>query len=78
MITSFLFSAMTADYSNTKYLMRQLSSKTVIVNKNLGILAERTGINKKISSHIARHSFADIARKKGIELYDISKASRTF
>ncbi len=62
------------DYSNEKYLMRQLSSKTVIFNNNLRILAERTGINKKISSHIARHSFADIARKKGMELYDISKA----
>ena len=28
---------------------------------------------KKISSHIARHSFADYARIKGIGIYDISK-----
>jgi site-specific recombinase XerD len=26
-----------------------------------------------ISNHIARHSFSDIARKKGISVYDISK-----
>lgn len=31
-------------------------------------------INKTISSQIARHSFADVAGKKGIELYDISIA----
>ncbi|MBK7638425.1 MAG: tyrosine-type recombinase/integrase [Saprospiraceae bacterium] len=30
--------------------------------------------SKKLTSHIARHSFADIARKKGISVYDISKA----
>jgi len=62
------------DYSNPKYLMNQVSSKTTIINKNLKELAKKTKITKNISSHIARHSFADVARKKGIELYDISKA----
>ena len=62
------------DYTDNKFLMKQLSAKTTIVNINLKKLAERTNLNKKLSSHIARHSFADIARKKGMNLYDISKA----
>ena len=31
------------------------------------------GIDKKISMHIARHSFANIARQKNANVYDISK-----
>jgi len=62
------------DYSDTKYLNKQISSKTTILNKHLRELSRKTGIDKKISTHIARHSFADMARKKGMKLYDISKA----
>ena len=32
------------------------------------------GIDKKVSMHIARHSFANIARQKKANVYDISKA----
>lgn len=32
------------------------------------------GIEKKVSMHIARHSFANIARQKNANVYDISKA----
>lgn len=32
------------------------------------------GITKKLSMHIARHSFANIARQKKANVYDISKA----
>ena len=62
------------DYSDAKYLNKQISSKTTILNKHLRELSKKTGIDKKISTHIARHSFADMARKKGMKLYDISKA----
>ena len=62
------------DYSNPTVLARQLSSKTTIINTNLKTLAKKVKINKTISSHIARHSFADVARKKRIDLYDISEA----
>ena len=37
-------------------------------------LAEMAGVTKKISMHIARHSFANIARQKKANVYDISKA----
>lgn len=32
------------------------------------------GIEKKVSMHIARHSFANIARQRNANVYDISKA----
>lgn len=50
-----------------------VSSKTAIVNKYLKKIAELSGIEKPISTHIARHSFSDIARKKKTNIYDISK-----
>jgi site-specific recombinase XerD len=44
------------------------------LNKYLNTLAEMAGITKKVSMHIARHSFANIARQKKANVYDISKA----
>ena len=55
-------------------LKRQISSKNVIANKNLKILANMAGIEENISFHVSRHSFADYARTAGMGLYDISKA----
>lgn len=62
------------DYSDEEFLTSQLSAKTTIFNNNLKKLMKRTGIQKNLSSHIARHSFADYARKQGMTIYDISKA----
>lgn len=47
-------------------LFNQISSKTAIINKYLKKIAVCAGINKNISFHIARHSFAKIAKEKGI------------
>jgi len=52
-------------------LKKAVSSKNALVNKKLKELAELAGIKKHISTHIARHSFADLARKKSESLYDI-------
>ncbi|MFT5517536.1 MAG: integrase [Rhodothermales bacterium] len=62
------------DYSDPVFLRRQQSSKNVVVNRNLQMLAKRIGTTVPISFHLARHSFADFARRKGADLYDISKA----
>ena len=62
------------DYSDKNFLMAQLSSQTAKINYHLKKIAKLAGIEKRLTSHIARHSFADIARKKGVKLYDISKA----
>ena len=39
----------------------------------VALLAQKAEINKKLTYHFARHSFAEIARTKGVPLYDISK-----
>ena len=51
----------------------QLEAKAALINKCLKAIAERAEMTKKLSSHISRHSFADIARKKGTSLLDIQK-----
>ena len=48
-------------------LLNQISSKNVLINRGLGLIAKNAGITKKVSLHIARHSFAKIAKDKGID-----------
>lgn len=57
-----------------KMLLNQTNSKNSLLNKYLNKLAGMAGITKKLSMHIARHSFANIARQKKANVYDISKA----
>jgi len=61
------------DYSDIRYLKRQISSRNVIVNKNLKQIAELAGIDENLSFHVSRHSWSDYARRKGMSVYDISK-----
>jgi len=51
-------------------LYKKLESIAVVFNRELKTIAEKAEIKKILSSHIARHSFADIARKK-VSVYDI-------
>lgn len=57
-----------------KILMQQINSKNVLINKYLGKIAKLAEINKKLTFHISRHSFANIARQKDANVFDISKA----
>jgi integrase/recombinase XerD len=69
-----IFPFLASTYENEKLYFDDISAKTAFINKKLSVVAKRASIQKKLTSHIARHSFADIARKKGISVYDISKA----
>ncbi len=60
-------------YSDPVFLHSQIGSKTAIFNKYLKYIASRAGITKKLTTHIARHSFADIARQKTDNIYNLSK-----
>jgi len=54
------------------FLFNKIESQIALYNKALKVIAVRSKIKKNLSSHIARHSFADIARKK-VSVYDIQK-----
>jgi|AGTN01.1.fsa_nt_gi Site-specific recombinase XerD len=57
-----------------KKLKQDVNSKNSLINKYLKKLTEMADINKKITMHIARHSFANVARQKNANVFDISKA----
>jgi len=61
------------DYSDPLFLHNQISAKTALLNKYLKQIATKAEISKNISTHTARHSFADIARKKTNNIYNLSK-----
>jgi site-specific recombinase XerD len=48
-------------------LFEDISSKNALINKSLKRIAEKAGISKKVSLHISRHSFASVAKQKGID-----------
>ena len=53
--------------------VRVLASANALINGHLQSIAEKIGVNK-ISMHVARHSFADIANKKTGNVYAVSDA----
>ena len=71
----FIFPFMRNDLNreNKSYFKKQIEAKAALINKCLKQLAEKVEIEKNLSTHIARHSFADIARKKKTSLLDIQK-----
>lgn len=72
--TDYIFPILDKPYSNPNELRKSISSKNVIVNRHLKTIAKRAGIQASLSFHVSRHSFAQYALKKGIDLYAISKA----
>lgn len=73
--TDFIFPMLNSSVNLTipRNLHNQISSKTALINKYLKKIALLADIEKPLSTHIARHSFSDIARKRGANIYDISK-----
>jgi len=53
---------------------QQISAKNALINKELKKIAKLAEISQTISFHIARHSFASIARTSKVDIYDISKS----
>lgn len=52
-------------------LLRRINNVNSLLNKKLKRIAKQLGINKKVTMHTARHSFASIADEKGLSLNDI-------
>jgi integrase len=62
------------EYSDPLFLHNQIGSKTALINKYLKKIAKKAKISKNVTTHTARHSFANIARTKTDNLYNLSKA----
>lgn len=61
------------DLDTPKTLDRAIASKTALINKSLKKIAKKAEIDKNISFHVARHTFATIALKKGMRIEYVSK-----
>ena len=61
------------DENNARDLDTVISKATSYINKNLKIIAKKTGIKKHLSTHIARHTWATRALRKGITIDKVSK-----
>lgn len=53
-----------SDFDNKRLRMKEKETCTSVVNKYLKVLARMAGIQKPLSSHIARHTFARMAIDK--------------
>ena len=73
---SFLFPLLEpGDDSGPVKVRRRIASKNALVNRYLKKVAERAEVEPEgLSTHVARHSFADYARRQSGDLYAISKA----
>lgn len=61
------------DLTTEKGLKLEISRKNALANKYLSNLSKMIGLDRKISFHTSRHSFANIARKNTNDIYSISK-----
>ena len=62
------------DISTPEKLDRAVGSRNAVVNVELKKIARLAGIETRLTFHMSRHSFADLARKEGWDVYKISKA----
>lgn len=58
---------------NALKIDKLIASKSAAVNKNLKIIAEKSEISKRLTTHIARHTWATRALRKGISIDKVSK-----
>ena len=52
-------------------MFESVSSKNALINKKLAQIAKLAGIDKRISFHISRHSFAKAAKDKGLDNLEV-------
>ncbi len=61
------------DLSDAKLSLNKIANATAIINRNLKEIAIKAKINKNVSFHTSRHTFATLALQKGMRLEHVSK-----
>lgn len=64
------------DLSTPRGMDRAVASQNALHNKALKRIGTAAGVRSSLSMHVARHSFADLARRDGWSVYDIKQALR--
>lgn len=63
-------------YATEDDILREISRKNALINKYLKQICFKATIPKDVSFHSARHTFADLGRRKVKDIYAISKLLR--
>jgi integrase/recombinase XerD len=61
------------DFDNARAVDGAISNATAYTNKNLKLISGKAGLNKNISFHTSRHTFATRALTKGMSIDKVSK-----
>ena len=69
----YIFPLLKKKHEDNFSLKSEISSRNVQANKNLKKIGSLAGIEENITTHVARHSFAQYALKQGMSIYSISK-----
>ena len=64
------------DLSTPRGMDRAVASQNALHNKTLKRIAKLADLPPTLSMHVARHSFADLARRDGWSVYDVKQALR--
>ena len=54
-----------------KAMFTAISAKNALINKELAKIAKMAGIEKKVSFHVSRHSFAKMAKDRGLDNLEV-------
>ena len=73
--TDFIFPMLSngIDLNDPQIAYNQISSATAYINKTLKFIAKKAEVDKPLSFHISRHTWATRALKKGISIDKVSK-----
>jgi len=72
----YVFPMLTSAPTNPRkdpFFQKHIESKTSITNKNLKLITAKCGIEKNVTTHVARHTFAVWASKKEVPLHLIQE-----
>lgn len=64
------------EYKSEDDLLTEISRKNALINKYLKMVCQKAGIDKPLSFHGARHTFADLGRRIVGDVYVMSKLLR--